>query len=268
MGEGLRAARTRRSRCGLIPVADGGDGTVDAAVAAGFERRPGAGAGPVGEPTAASFAVRRRPPWWNWPRPAACVGCRGGCSTRSAPQLRRGRGDPGRAGRGRAHDRARRRRQRRAPTAGAGLLAALGARFLGGGRPPGVEACGAAWPTWRAWTCPALDRAARRTELMLAADVDNPLLGPNGAAAVYGPQKGAAPRRTSRWRPGSGRLGDVLDAAARRARGRGGARSRRGRGRRRGLRRPRRARREPAAGHRGWCWTRRLRRPARTARTS
>ena len=31
----------------------------------------------------------------------------------------------------------------------------------------------------------------------MASDVDNPLLGPEGAAAVYGPQKGASPEQTS-----------------------------------------------------------------------
>ena len=33
----------------------------------------------------------------------------------------------------------------------------------------------------------------RDAEFVLASDVDNPLLGGNGAAAVYGPQKGASP---------------------------------------------------------------------------
>ena len=41
-----------------IPVADGGDGTVDAAVAAGLERVPVTVAGPTGEPVAASYARR------------------------------------------------------------------------------------------------------------------------------------------------------------------------------------------------------------------
>src|SRR5580692_11745181 len=41
-----------------IPVADGGDGTVDAAVAAGFERVPATVAGPTGEPVDASYARR------------------------------------------------------------------------------------------------------------------------------------------------------------------------------------------------------------------
>jgi glycerate 2-kinase len=35
--------------------------------------------------------------------------------------------------------------------------------------------------------------ALRTAEVVVASDVDNPLLGPHGAAAVYGPQKGAAP---------------------------------------------------------------------------
>ena len=41
-----------------LPVADGGDGTVDAAVAAGFERVRAEVSGPTGEPVTASYAVR------------------------------------------------------------------------------------------------------------------------------------------------------------------------------------------------------------------
>src|SRR5262249_31268310 len=41
-----------------LPVADGGDGTVDAAVAAGFERREGRVAGPLGHEVTAAFALR------------------------------------------------------------------------------------------------------------------------------------------------------------------------------------------------------------------
>ena len=38
-----------------------------------------------------------------------------------------------------------------------------------------------------------LHPALRTTEVVVASDVDSPLLGPSGAAAVYGPQKGASP---------------------------------------------------------------------------
>ena len=41
-----------------IPVADGGEGTVDAAVAAGFERVPVTAAGPAGDPVRTSYARR------------------------------------------------------------------------------------------------------------------------------------------------------------------------------------------------------------------
>lgn len=36
-----------------------------------------------------------------------------------------------------------------------------------------------------------LDKRIGQTEIIIASDVNNPLTGPNGAAAVYGPQKGA-----------------------------------------------------------------------------
>ena len=41
-----------------LPVADGGDGTVDAAVAAGFERHEIKAAGPLGQEVTAAFALR------------------------------------------------------------------------------------------------------------------------------------------------------------------------------------------------------------------
>jgi glycerate 2-kinase len=57
---------------------------------------------------------------------------------------------------------------------GAGILEALGARF----GPDGIDLAG-------------LDTRLSETELRIACDVTNPLLGPRGAAATYGPQKGA-----------------------------------------------------------------------------
>ncbi|WP_460369597.1 glycerate kinase, partial [Actinocorallia lasiicapitis] len=56
------AAGLRRQRPDLplvcLPVADGGDGTVEAAIAAGFERVTATVAGPVGNPVEAAYAVR------------------------------------------------------------------------------------------------------------------------------------------------------------------------------------------------------------------
>jgi len=48
----------------------------------------------------------------------------------------------------------------------------------------------------------------------VASDVDNPLLGPNGAAAVYGPQKGASPSDVEVLDKALGRWADVIEAAA------------------------------------------------------
>lgn len=48
--------------------------------------------------------------------------------------------------------------------------------------------------------------------MVLASDVDNPLLGPKGAAAVYGPQKGASAQDVDTLDAALGRYAEVLDA--------------------------------------------------------
>lgn len=77
---------------------------------------------------------------------------------------------------------------------GAGLLQALGARFFdaaGDELPPGMGG-GDLRRAVRA-DLSGLHPALRRTRLRIACDVTNPLLGAQGAAAVFGPQKGATP---------------------------------------------------------------------------
>lgn len=72
---------------------------------------------------------------------------------------------------------------------GAGLLAAIGAVPIDdSGRPVGS---GGAALTAVAGVAGAA--RLRDVELVVATDVDNPLLGPAGASAVFGPQKGATP---------------------------------------------------------------------------
>jgi glycerate kinase len=75
---------------------------------------------------------------------------------------------------------------------GTGMLRALGARFLDA---DGVELPlgGGALGRLDRVDLSGLHPGLGSTELVLATDVDNPLLGPRGAAAVYGPQKGAGP---------------------------------------------------------------------------
>ena len=96
---------------------------------------------------------------------------------------------------------------------GAGLLQALGARFLdhegeelplGGGSLVRLYEVDLSELDWR------LDGV----EFILASDVDNPLLGPRGAAHVYGPQKGATPDDVELLDVGLGRLADAIDPGA------------------------------------------------------
>ena len=51
-----------------------------------------------------------------------------------------------------------------------------------------------------------LHPALSRTRLLVACDVNNPLVGPRGAAAVFGPQKGATPSMVKRLDHGLARL--------------------------------------------------------------
>jgi glycerate kinase len=73
---------------------------------------------------------------------------------------------------------------------GAGMAQALGIRLIderGQDLPPG----GAALRGLARIDASGLDPAVREVEVVTACDVDNPLTGPRGASAVYGPQKGA-----------------------------------------------------------------------------
>ena len=75
---------------------------------------------------------------------------------------------------------------------GAGMLQALGVRLLddaGNDIGPG----GAALAQLARIDAAGLDPRVRDAEFRIACDVDNPLTGPRGASAVFGPQKGASP---------------------------------------------------------------------------
>ncbi len=56
--KGLQAAAGNNLDILRIPVADGGEGTLDAAVGSGFTRRSATVSGPTGQPIEADFAVR------------------------------------------------------------------------------------------------------------------------------------------------------------------------------------------------------------------
>ncbi|MDR1899804.1 MAG: glycerate kinase [Treponema sp.] len=74
---------------------------------------------------------------------------------------------------------------------GIGILSALGFRLLDeGGRPVGQG--GEALMKIAAIDTEGADRRLKEVSIKVACDVTNPLTGPLGAAAVFGPQKGAA----------------------------------------------------------------------------
>ncbi len=73
---------------------------------------------------------------------------------------------------------------------GAGLIAALGARLLNASGAELAEGGGALREVATV-DLSGLDPRVARTRFVLACDVDHVLLGPAGAASVFGPQKGA-----------------------------------------------------------------------------
>jgi len=73
---------------------------------------------------------------------------------------------------------------------GAGMARALGIRFLGADGHELPEG-GAALAQLARIDTAGLDPRIAETELIVACDVDNPLCGTRGASAVFGPQKGA-----------------------------------------------------------------------------
>lgn len=92
---------------------------------------------------------------------------------------------------------------------GTGILAALGARFTDAAGQP-VAQGGGGLAAISAVDTSGLDRRATAVRWRIAVDVDNPLTGPRGAAAVFGPQKGADADSVDVLDSGLGHLAEVL----------------------------------------------------------
>ena len=205
-------ARRPAIDCRILPVADGGDGTLAAAVAAGFTPVPLTVAGPTGLPVATSFARRGRSAVLEM---ADCSGLSRLPGGVLAPLTASSRGlgdvmvaalDAGctdlvvGVGGSASTD------------GGAGLLAALGGRLLdrhGVELPDGGGALARVAQVDLAGLHPLL----ARTTIRVACDVDSPLIGPHGAAAVYGPQKGASAADVRLLDDAVGRFADVMAEA-------------------------------------------------------
>jgi glycerate 2-kinase len=187
--DGLLAARADLETA-CRPIADGGEGTVDAVVSAGFSRVPDRVQGPTGERVLASYARRdgvavvemaeasglaRLPRGQRAALTASTYGTgelihsaiRSGCN-----DLIIGLGGSA------------------TTDGGAGLLRALGVRFLDS---TGAELAdgGASLRHLDRIDASGLDPAVRDVLFTVASDVAVPLCGPTGAAAMFGPQKGA-----------------------------------------------------------------------------
>ena len=194
-----------------VPVADGGDGTLAAAIAAGFESVPVTAGGPTGQPVATCYARRGDRAVVELADASGLSRLIGGLAPLTASSRGTGEviaaaldascrqivlGIGGSAG----------------TDGGAGLVSALGGRLLDA---DGVEIAdrGAALEEIERLDLSGLQPRLADAEIVVACDVDNPLTGPRGAAAVYGPQKGASPDDVERLDGALARWADVVAAA-------------------------------------------------------
>ncbi|WP_103380669.1 glycerate kinase [Pseudonocardia dioxanivorans] len=179
------------------PIADGGEGTVDAAVSAGFTPVIATVSGPTGGPVTAFYARKGTTAVIELASASGLHQLPGG---QSAPRTASSRGtgeliaaalDAGAQtimiGLGGSA----------CTDGGAGMIEALGVRLLdAAGRPVGPGGDGL--PSIARLDFEGLHPALSEADIEVACDVDNLLLGRRGAAAVYGPQKGADPADVSR----------------------------------------------------------------------
>ena len=192
-------------------MADGGEGTVDAFVAGGATRRVVRVAGPLGDPVDAAYALDRE---------TAIVELAQASGLARVEAQRRdvmhsdtfGTGEVIRA----ALDDARRIIVGIGGSAtndvGTGMLRALGVRFLdASGRP--IARPMDAYERLASIDMETIDPRLVRTVVDVASDVDNPLLGKDGAAAVFAAQKGATPEQIERLERVAQRIADMAVAA-------------------------------------------------------
>lgn len=178
----------------LLPIADGGNGTLDAYLAGGGRRLSAASLDPLGRPARAAFGLLPdgttaviemalasglellHPGELN---PLLTTTYGTGLLLKAALDAGAKRVIIGLGGSATVDG-------------GAGCLQALGVRLLnayGQAIPPG----GSGLTNLHTIDTAGLDPRWREVEVIIASDVDNPAVGGRGAAAVFGPQKGAGP---------------------------------------------------------------------------
>ncbi len=202
-----------------VPIADGGEGTVEALVAATAGRLMHAEVhGPLGEPVRAHWGI-------SGDGTTAFIEM---ASASGLPLLPKERRDPritSTFGTGELVKAALDAGLRRLVVGiggsatndgGSGMARALGVRFLdaeGRDLPEG----GAALAKLARIDLSGLDPRLAKASILVACDVDNPLCGSRGASAVYGPQKGATPDMVVELDAALGVLANVATAATGRA---------------------------------------------------
>ncbi|MCX5544848.1 glycerate kinase [Paraburkholderia sp. CNPSo 3076] len=96
--------------------------------------------------------------------------------------------------------------------AGAGLLAGLGLQLFDAADKP-LEPTPQALAQVARVDVSGLDARLREASFVGMSDVDNPLTGEHGATAVFGPQKGVTPEQVAPIDAALGRFADLLEAA-------------------------------------------------------
>jgi glycerate 2-kinase len=191
------------------PIADGGEGTIDAVVSAGFSRVPDRVQGPTGEGVMASYARRDGVAIVEMAEASGLARLPGGrraaltASTYGTGELIQS------AVRSGCNDLVIGLGGSATTEGGTGLLRALGVRFLDSA---GTELAdgGAALRHLERIDASGLDPALKDVSFTVASDVAVPLCGPTGAAAMFGPQKGASPEDVAVLEAGLARLANVM----------------------------------------------------------
>jgi len=212
IGRGVRAAAPD-AEVVEVPMADGGEGTVRALVAAtGGTLHRATVTGPLGEPVEAEFGLLGD-------GATAVIEMAAASGLPLVPPSRR---DPTRTttrGTGELIGAALDLGASRliigiggsaTVDGGAGMAQALGARLLDeSGRDIGPG--GGELSRLARLDVSGLDPRLANVACEVACDVDNPLLGPNGAARVYAPQKGATPEAVAVLEANLARFADVVE---------------------------------------------------------
>jgi glycerate kinase len=203
-----------RAQVDEVPVADGGEGTLDTLLRAlGGETEPARVTGPLGDLVDAEYGLVHTP--------EGVLAIVEMARASGLGLVDQGRQDPLRAstfGTGELIIAACRHEPTRliicvggsaTNDGGAGAAQALGVRLLdehGGDLPPGGEAL----ERLARIDTTAVHPSLRGVRVTVASDVDNPLTGPRGASAVFGPQKGASSEAVALLERGLGHLAAVI----------------------------------------------------------